>query len=137
MQPASPPEYIFVYGTLRPGLAPPVIADVVDALRIVGPASVPGRLYDLGPYPGCVLVDGEETLVHGVLLELPNKSLLAQLDDYECYAAHDAAGSLFLRTTCQATMADGQCVDAWIYVYNRRLGGARLITSGRYDRPPT
>jgi len=137
MKSPSPPTYIFVYGTLLPGLAPPVIADVVNRLRTIGPASVCGLLYDLDAYPGCLLSDRETSLVHGVLLELPNQAILDQLDEYECYAAHDAAGSLFLRTTCQARLNDGQRVETWIYVYNRGLAGARLISSGRYDRPVT
>lgn len=128
---------IFVYGTLLPGLAPPVIAGVVNSLRIMGSGSVRGLLYDLGAYPGCVLTDSNESLVHGMLLEVPNQAVLAQLDEYECYAAHDAAGSLFLRTMCQATLDEGPCVETWIYVYNRPLAGARLISSGRYDRPLT
>jgi gamma-glutamylcyclotransferase (GGCT)/AIG2-like uncharacterized protein YtfP len=132
-----PPTHIFVYGTLRPGLAPPVIADVVKRLRVVGPATVCGRLFDFGAYPGCALSDREDCLVHGVLLELPNQAIFEQLDEYECYAAHDAAGSLFLRTTCQATLDCAERVETWIYVYNRDLAGARLIASGRYDRPVT
>ena len=134
---ASFPGYVFVYGTLRPGLAPPVIAGVVNSLRIIGSASVRGLLYDLGAYPGCVLTDSKESLVHGVLLALSSQDVLEQLDEYECYAAHDAAGSLFLRTTCRATLDDGRCIETWIYVYHRPLAGARLISSGRYDRPVT
>jgi gamma-glutamylcyclotransferase (GGCT)/AIG2-like uncharacterized protein YtfP len=137
MMSASFPGHVFVYGTLLPGLAPPVIAEVVNALRIMGTASVRGLLYDLGAYPGCVLTDSNDSLVHGVLLELPNQAVLSQLDEYECYAAHDAAGSLFLRTKCQAALDEGRCVETWIYVYNRPLAGARLISSGRYDRPVT
>jgi gamma-glutamylcyclotransferase (GGCT)/AIG2-like uncharacterized protein YtfP len=134
--PLITPSYIFVYGTLLPGLVPPVIADVVKTLRVVGPATVRGRLYDLGAYPGCVLDDGAGAL-HGVLLEIANPAVLEELDAYECYAAHDAAGSLFRRTVCDAITADGQVVSTWVYVYNRDLSHARLIESGRYDRRAT
>lgn len=127
------PRHIFVYGTLLPGLAPPVIADVVDMLRPVGPATVPGRLYHLGAYPGCTLNGDCADLIHGQLLELPNLKVLEKLDWYESYAAHDAAGSLFVRTTCDATLPDGKLVSAWVYVYNRDLSDARLIDSGRYS----
>jgi gamma-glutamylcyclotransferase (GGCT)/AIG2-like uncharacterized protein YtfP len=127
---------MFVYGTLLPGLAPPLIADVVNTLRVVGPATVHGRLYDLGAYPGCVLDDGAGA-VHGMLLEIANPAVLEELDAYECYAAHDAAGSLFRRTVCDAITADGRVVSTWVYVYNRDLSRARLIESGRYDRRAT
>lgn len=129
------PRYLFVYGTLLPGLAPPAITGVVDTLRVVGPANVPGRLYDLGEYPGCVLDAECESLIHGVLLELSDLAVLERLDWYEGYAAHDESGeSLFVRTTCDAALADGRVVHAWVYVYGRDLGGARLIVGGRYDR---
>src|SRR5262249_28994565 len=100
------PSYLFVYGTLLPGLAPPIIADVINAMHIAGDAVVRGRLYDLGEYPGCTLDAACDSLILGKLLEIPNPAVLDRLDWYECYAAHDAAGSLFLRTTCEATMAD-------------------------------
>lgn len=132
--PSNPPRYVFVYGTLLPGLAPPVIADVVNALSVVGPATVPGRLYHLGAYPGCVL-DGQcGDLIHGQLLEIPDDpAVLDHLDGYEGYAAHDGAGSLFLRTACDATLTeDGRQLRAWVYVYNRDVPPARRINSGRY-----
>lgn len=132
--PASP-GYIFVYGTLLPGLAPPVIAEVVDRLRVVSCASVKGRLYHFGAYPGCILGHGGcDTVVQGRLLELPEdrEAVLAKLDWYEGYAAHDERGSLFLRAVCDVDLPDGGQVRAWVYVYNRDVSGARLIEGGRY-----
>ena len=131
---SSDPKHLFVYGTLRPGLAPPVIADVVDVLPVTGPATVPGRLYSLGAYPGCVLDDNGDRVVHGVLLEITDPAILERLDWYEGYAAHDASGSLFTRTTCRATTPSGGQVFSWIYVYNRDVSRARLIQGGRFDR---
>jgi gamma-glutamylcyclotransferase (GGCT)/AIG2-like uncharacterized protein YtfP len=132
----SDPRHVFVYGTLLPGLAPPVIADTVARLHTVGPATVPGRLYDLGPYPGCTIDGTCDEVIHGQLLELPDDpAVLARLDWYEGYAAHDQAGrDLFTRTTCDAMMADGRAVSTWIYVYARDLTAARRIIGGRYDR---
>jgi gamma-glutamylcyclotransferase (GGCT)/AIG2-like uncharacterized protein YtfP len=131
---SSVPRHLFVYGTLLPGLAPPIIADVVNTLRIIGDATVPGRLYDLGDYPGCVIADGCDSLIHGKLLEIPNAVVLDRLDWYECYAAHDEAGSLFVRTICEATNAGGEKIFAWIYVYNRDLAAARRIVSGNWSK---
>src|SRR5689334_9309341 len=82
------PRFVFVYGTLLPGLAPPVIADVVNTLRVIGPATVPGRLYHLGAYPGCVLDGACDGVIHGQLLEIPDPAALERLDWYEGYAAH-------------------------------------------------
>jgi gamma-glutamylcyclotransferase (GGCT)/AIG2-like uncharacterized protein YtfP len=131
-----PPRHIFVYGTLLPGLAPPIIADVVNTLRVASPATVPGRLYHFDAYPGCVLASDCDTPIHGTLLELPSESegILERLDWYEGYAAHDTSGSLFLRTTCTATTSDNRQIPAWVYVYNRDVTSARLIPDGRYHR---
>src|SRR5437773_94399 len=41
------PEYLFVYGTLVPGQAPPAIAAAVARLSDAGPATIAGRLLDL------------------------------------------------------------------------------------------
>jgi len=127
---SSNPKYVFVYGTLLPGLAPPIIADVVNTLRIASDATIPGRLYDLGDYPGCIHDPNCNSLIHGKLLELPDPTVLDRLDWYECYAAHDATGSLFLRTICHATTTEGQSVQAWLYVYNRDLSKAKRIENG-------
>jgi gamma-glutamylcyclotransferase (GGCT)/AIG2-like uncharacterized protein YtfP len=130
------PDHIFVYGTLLPGLAPRVIADVVAQLRLVGPATVRGWLYDLGAYPGCVLDGDCGRLVHGQLLELTDLPMqLERLDGYEGCAAHDDTGQcLFVRTTCDAIRPDGSAVRAWVYVYNRDVSRARRIESGRYRK---
>lgn len=135
--PDDSPRYVFVYGTLLPGLAPPVIADVVNTLRVVGPGTVPGRLYHLGAYPGCVLDGMCDGVIHGQLLAIPDPAVLERLDWYEGYAAHDDAGSLFLRTVCDVTLEQGGQVRSWIYVYNRPVPPARLITTGRYHPSPT
>jgi gamma-glutamylcyclotransferase (GGCT)/AIG2-like uncharacterized protein YtfP len=132
---ASGPNHLFVYGTLLPGLAPAAVAEVVNRLRIVGPGMVRGRLFHLGSYPGCVIDSECESVVHGQVLEIPApiEPVLARLDWYEDFVASDAAGSLFVRTTCDVTLADGGQIEAWVYVYNRDVSRARLIESGRYD----
>jgi gamma-glutamylcyclotransferase (GGCT)/AIG2-like uncharacterized protein YtfP len=139
MPTSPPPRYLFVYGTLLPGLAPPVIADIVNTLCLAGPATVAGRLYHFGAYPGCTLHSDCETQIQGTLLELPpdNEPILEKLDWYEGYAAHDEHGSLFLRTTCDATTPDGRQLRAWVYVYNRDVSRARLIPTGRYHPDQT
>src|SRR6185436_15278063 len=70
INPAAPMSFLFVYGTLLPGHAPAAMRDVVASLRPVGPATVRGRLYHLGAYPGLVLDAGDASgVVHGMLLE--------------------------------------------------------------------
>ena len=91
-----------------PAFAPAVIADVVATLRVVGPGTVPGRLYHLGGYPGCILDGDCGAVIHGQVLEIPDESVLERLDWYEGYAATRRRG--------QSLPADG---------VRRHAGGGR------------
>jgi gamma-glutamylcyclotransferase (GGCT)/AIG2-like uncharacterized protein YtfP len=131
-------EYLFVYGTLRPEIAPSEVADVVNQLRTVGPASVRGCLYDLGEYPGAILDASAETMIAGEVFELPDgKVILARLDDYEGYDANDPETSLFVRIKCAAALSDGRQFESWIYVYNRWPEQMSLIADGDYAKLQT
>ena len=124
MEPATP--HLFVYGTLRPCLAGLEQQRLIVGLAVVGPATVPGVLYDLGPYPA--LVEGPGT-VHGDLLILSDDRQLALLDAYEETSGDDP---LYRRELTVATRPDGTTVPAWIYSYRRPLAGARVVASGDY-----
>src|SRR5216684_8945284 len=127
-------EYLFLYGTLKPNEAASDVAETVRTLRRVGSATVPGRLYDLGDYPGAVIDRSAKTSIKGELFELPNDdSALKALDDYEEFNRTDRKNSLFVRTRTVAELYDGRRLSAWIYVYNRDPGSARLIASGDYS----
>jgi gamma-glutamylcyclotransferase (GGCT)/AIG2-like uncharacterized protein YtfP len=71
-------ERIFLYGTLRRGGG----ADhLLRGCTPLGPATVRGRLYDLGTYPALVL-DPAGHPVHGEVWECPAQ-LVGELDRYE------------------------------------------------------
>lgn len=127
------PDLLFLYGTLLPDLAGRSIARRLAALKRIGAATLPGRLFDLGAYPGLVFdVTGDAT-VAGDLFALPDDPApLAALDAYEGYLPNDPAGSLYLRRQRIATLPDGRTLPAWVYEYNRDLAGATLIPDGDY-----
>jgi gamma-glutamylcyclotransferase (GGCT)/AIG2-like uncharacterized protein YtfP len=113
-------EYLFVYGTLRPGQAPEEIAPTVARLRAVGKGFVYGTLDDLGAYPGAILDPTSAEKVFGSVFELPNDpSVLQQLDAYEEFDSAALEESLFLRTQCVVELESGGTLQCWIYVYNR------------------
>ena len=72
---------VFVYGTLRSG-EPRDINLLRPAPRWVGQGSLPGVLYDLGPYPGMRLVAGCEDMVRGEVYGI-SAELERQLDEIE------------------------------------------------------
>jgi gamma-glutamylcyclotransferase (GGCT)/AIG2-like uncharacterized protein YtfP len=120
-------HYLFVYGTLRPCLAGAEQRRLIARLAVAGPATVPGLLYDLGPYPALGTGPG---IVHGDLFVIPDQRQLATLDTYEeCGGDHP----LYRREATEATRPDGSTVAAWAYFYERSLAAATVIASGDYS----
>jgi gamma-glutamylcyclotransferase (GGCT)/AIG2-like uncharacterized protein YtfP len=102
-------EYLFLYGTLLPGDATDESSRIVRRLKRVGSATIRGRLYDFGEYPGAVLDRTAKSSIKGELFELPNDdSALKALDDYEEFNRTDRKNSLFVRTRTVATLQGGR-----------------------------
>lgn len=126
-------EYLFVYGTLRPNLAPAEVAGLVRRLLRIGAASAPGRIYDPGAYPGAILDPNCDTKIIGEVFQLPDDAeTLAAVDVYEGFDPHDLKMSLFVRRKCEVTLEGDAKLECWIYVYNRQVASTTLITSGDY-----
>lgn len=123
------PDVLFVYGSLLPGLPlHPLLASAVP----LGPGQIPGRLYDLGDYPGAVTTPHGR--VHGEAYRLRDPGLLRRLDDEEGYDPADEAGSLYVRRRVPVTLADGRVIAAWAYLYAGPLAQAVPIPSGDWRR---
>ena len=114
------PILLFIYGTLHPDRAPRAIAHAARRLASIGPATICGRVYDLGAYPGAIL-DPAAPPIPGELFAVPDEATLAALDAYEDYRPDAPASSLFLRVETTATMPDGSHHPCWVYVYNREV----------------
>ena len=126
------PVRLFVYGTLRPGLAQGRLAAQVKALRHLGSARVRGRLLDLGAYPGAVLDAGAAGEIVGELLEVTQADLLAALDAYEGFDPLRPQDSLFVRTEATARCEDGRETRCQIYVYVQARDGAPELPDGEW-----
>jgi gamma-glutamylcyclotransferase (GGCT)/AIG2-like uncharacterized protein YtfP len=124
--------YLFVYGTLR--RASGHAAQFLTARgRLVGAASAPGRLYDLGAYPGMVDAVEESERVRGEVYELHEpEATLAALDRYEGCGPEDPHPWLYERVRVVVTLDGGEQLNAWLYLYRASLTGARHIPSGDY-----
>ena len=105
-------SHIFVYGTLRSEARHPQSL-FNDKTKLVGPAKVPGKVYDIGPYPGAKL-GGDHNHMVGELYEIISDELIPDLDRYEGYYEGDDVNSLFIRRVIEV---DG--VPAYFYEYNR------------------
>jgi gamma-glutamylcyclotransferase (GGCT)/AIG2-like uncharacterized protein YtfP len=125
------PRHLFVYGTLR-RRSSHCMARVLQTRAIfIDSARMPGRLFDLGRYPGMVEADGAEEWVMGDLYELPpDTDLLRDLDRYE--GADGTQSALFDRQPGEALLPNGRLVDAWWYRYRGSRFDAQRIVSGDY-----
>lgn len=97
---------VLVYGTLRPGIHEPV--------------KVPGRMYQVGWFPGVILdAESEETFVCEPV-EVSD-DVLRGLYRYDDYNPQSPEHSLFRRVE-----HDG----AFIYVYNQSVDGYEQVVGG-------
>lgn len=119
-------DLLFVYGTLT-RRSPE--HKLLGASRFLSRASVRGRLYDLGSYPGLVRENANGHRVVGELYELPVRTaerILRDLDKYE--------GSEFARQRMFVTLPNGRRRGAWVYVLRSKPSeSAKRIESGRYS----
>lgn len=124
-------DKLFVYGTLRRGLAPHEY--LKSSARFLGKATIAGRLYDLGDFPGARPSDlpGEE--IEGELYELRDLSRqLRTLDEYEEFDPDHPEKSLFVRQRVDVRLESGKKLEAWTYFLPQEPAGARRIRNGDY-----
>ncbi len=123
---------LFVYGSLRQGAGHEMGALLASQSRFLGEAFVPGRIYDLGEFPGMKdpASPGEE--VRGEVYEL-EEALLWRLDEYEGCGPADPQPSAFARCRRMARLAaDGSAIEVWVYLYQPEADEQRIIPSGDY-----
>ena len=123
------PAALFVYGTLR-RTASGGRHPLLRSARLVGAATMAGRLFDLGRYPGAVRDPGDRRRIFGELYEIPDAAAgptLRTLDEYE--------GPEFVRRRAYVRLRDGTRRAAWTYVLRGRPpSSARPVATGRYAR---
>jgi gamma-glutamylcyclotransferase (GGCT)/AIG2-like uncharacterized protein YtfP len=122
-----PPPLVFVYGNLRRGDSAHARLRA-GAVRL-GPATIRGRLYDLGPYPAARPSCRPCERVRGERYRLTRPAALAALDSYE--DCNPSAGSApEYRRALERVDRAGRRHHAWVYWYARPLRGARRAPGG-------
>ena len=122
---------LFIYGTLMPGLR---LEAEMHGARFMGAAQVPGRLVDVGRYPGLLRdVDSGDGTVTGEVYEVDDAHL-ARLDVVEDMVPGNRAASQYWRevvTVCGGPL-QGQQVQT--DVYKQAAQGCTAIPHGDYRR---
>jgi len=125
--------HIFVYGTLLSADAHPKGERLRTEARLVGEASIAGRLYRIKHYPGLVEASDQGALVHGEIYALNAPATSLQwLDTYEGIAPGHEATAQYMRTERNARLTSGEDILAWVYLYQWDVAGRELITDGRW-----
>ncbi len=128
----SEPRHLFVYGTLMRASRSPYAQLLRTRAQFVGEGWTPGRLYNLGRYPGAVFDGDATTKVHGELFLLRGEALLAALDAYEGCGGRGAKPGLFHRDVVEVRMALGGRLHAWVYPFAGEVRGRPHVASGRF-----
>ena len=129
---------LFVYGTLMKRSA----NDYARRLRAesvhMGAAHTPGRLYLLGYYPGLLPPCRKTERVFGDVFQLRNPArTLRWLDSYEGCSSDEPEPPIYRRVTVPVTLATGETLMAWAYLYTAEAARARWLPEGRFlkNRP--
>ena len=100
--------------------------------RLMGEASIEGRLYSLGRYPGLVEVADRESRVQGEVYVLNSPTFsLAWLDAYERISP-DKAHNDYERCERQVQLVSGQDLTVWVYLYRASVRGLPAVPDGRW-----
>ncbi len=128
------PDYIFVYGLLKSMYDNEAARFIREHCTLIGEGSIPGRLFDLGTYPGVVYEAEAATYVTGEVFKITSnkEGLTKYLDEFEeCGPQFEQPNEY--RKEVVPVSVEGVIFQASSYIYNRNLDGLKLIESGNYE----
>jgi gamma-glutamylcyclotransferase (GGCT)/AIG2-like uncharacterized protein YtfP len=126
-------DHLFVYGTLMRGYDHPMAQLLSKSADYVGQAQCRARLYLVKHYPGLVLSDDADDIVHGEVFRLRQvNELLREFDMYEACGEGFAEPTEYVRRGVAVTLSDGAAIEAWTYLYNWPVDRLPRIESGRF-----
>ena len=125
--------YLFAYGTLQPGLAPPDVALLVARLMPIGEGLARGVLYDLGRYASAIFDNASAFTIAGTVFQLPeDPEVLNALDVYEEFDPAAPESSPYQRILCPGELAAGGTLQCWVYAWKGDPAKAAIIPGGSF-----
>jgi gamma-glutamylcyclotransferase (GGCT)/AIG2-like uncharacterized protein YtfP len=129
---------LFVYGSLLARAHHPMGTRLRQEARLLGQATIQGRLYCLGRYPGLVEAAEGSYPVHGEVYDLKTPAVsLKWLDAYEGIVPGKPDRSPYERLDRPVRLASGETIAAWVYLYRRSLRSRRELPDGHWVPPPS
>ncbi|TXF91181.1 gamma-glutamylcyclotransferase [Neolewinella aurantiaca] len=123
--------HLFVYGSLLSNIPSSMSKFLRRRATLIGKATTPGSLYDLGMYPG--FVPGGEELVKGELYHINPESealTMEMLDAYESVTGEPE--DEYSRVEIAVQVSGGGTFKAETYVFMGETEGKQLIPKGDY-----
>ena len=124
-------KFVAFYGTLTRAFDVQRRLGLDSELRFVSACSIPGRLYDLGDYPGLVAARG---VVRGEVFELLGERTLERLDDFEDYDPAEPRASEYIRRLARLVAPDQPLRSAGRHWYRPDRARHRHRGHGRLAR---
>ena len=125
--------YLFVYGSLMATARHPMGDRLRNEARLIGPATIQGRLYRVSWYPGAADSTDPEDCVHGEVyaLDAPGRAL-AWLDAYEGIVRGREETGEYRRLERPARLATAEEIAAWVYLYQKDVSQLARVADGRW-----
>lgn len=123
--------HLFVYGTLLSNIPSSMSKFLRRRATLVGKATTPGVLYNLGSYPG--FVAGGDALVAGELYlvdPVQAAQTMEMLDAYESVTGEPT--DEYKRTVVAVQVSGGGTFSAETYVFTGATEGKAIIPKGHY-----
>lgn len=128
-------DHLFVYGTLRQSIAPSreIRHLLHHETEFLGTATVAGRLYNIGNYPGLILTEDPGEIVSGELYKIRDKRVvLNTFDQYEGSVEPFPKPWEYQRVKTEVTTDEGAKILSWLYTYQWDVKEEMRIPSGDY-----
>ncbi len=127
------PDFLIVYGTLRPPFDNTFSQYLRQRGRYVNEGSFTGQAFDMGSYPGAIYQEASNSRVYGSVFDISNQkaAILTYLDYYEGVGDQFEQPTEYIRSVVPVQFND-VTADCWIYLYNLPTDDKPLIESGDY-----
>ena len=127
-------NYIFVYGLLKSIYDNEPARLIRKNCTLIGEGSFPGKLIDIGSYPGAVYESKSDSKVYGEVYRIDkNKDeLVSFLDQFEGVGDQFEQPNEYVREIIPIQI-DGREILASSYLYHWNYDGLKVIASGRYE----
>lgn len=125
--------HLFVYGSLMSDARHPMGDRLRREAKLVGKATLQGRLYKVSWYPGAIAGDDPGERVHGEVYALDEPArALEWLDAYEGIAGAPPGTAEYERAERRVQLASGEEFAAWVYLYCKDASKLAHIPEGRW-----